>query len=232
MSAGASVLFLIVAGLRVCGASRQVRSAIAFMCLLRSPHFWWRTFVRCVREPWPAALVCVRLWVILNCRPGVHGVGSLVYDALVSRYSVSVSLAFFGVRRAARIAAHRQSDVSVTDSAGVIELKIRCRENDLLGAGHMAHVAAAPAWGGTCPVFLMSARSRFGARTSRNRDRENRTSASDECVPLSVGLARARFGGGMAPSGVTASWAKGFEGKDLSPRRVGARLNVVDGMAR
>ena len=47
-----------------------------------------------------------------------------------------------------------------------------------------------------------------------------------------VGLARARFGFGLAASGVSASWRKGFDGKNLPPRKGGARFYVVNGMAR
>ena len=47
-----------------------------------------------------------------------------------------------------------------------------------------------------------------------------------------VGLARARFGLGLAASGVTASWKKCFEGRNLSPRKGGARFYVVNGMPR
>ena len=47
-----------------------------------------------------------------------------------------------------------------------------------------------------------------------------------------VGLARARFGLGLAASGVTASWKKCFEGKSTSPRKGGARFYVVNQMPR
>ena len=57
-------------------------------------------------------------------------------------------------------------------------------------------------------------------------------SASDEGAPLFVGLARARFGLGMAPSEMTAAWGKWFKGTNPSPRKGGARLFVVNGMAR
>ena len=43
---------------------------------------------------------------------------------------------------------------------------------------------------------------------------------------------RARFGSAMAPSGVSAARKKGFDGRSFSPRKGGARLYVVDGMAR
>ena len=57
-------------------------------------------------------------------------------------------------------------------------------------------------------------------------------SASPDGAPSSVGLSRARFGSGMAPSGVTVAWKKGLGGKDLSPRKGGARLYVANRMAR
>ena len=47
-----------------------------------------------------------------------------------------------------------------------------------------------------------------------------------------MGLARARFGLGMAPSGVPTAWKRGFGGRSLSPRTGGARLYVANGMAR
>ena len=47
-----------------------------------------------------------------------------------------------------------------------------------------------------------------------------------------MGLARARLGLGMAPSGVSASWGKWFGGRNLSPRKGGSRMYVVNGMAR
>ena len=50
--------------------------------------------------------------------------------------------------------------------------------------------------------------------------------------PPFAGLARARFELGLASSGMAASWKKGFEGKNLPPRKGGARFYVVNGMAR
>ena len=43
---------------------------------------------------------------------------------------------------------------------------------------------------------------------------------------------RARFGLGMAPSGISAARKEGFEGRSLSPRRGCAGLYVANGMAR
>ena len=73
---------------------------------------------------------------------------------------------------------------------------------------------------------------RFRAWLVRNRDHAGRLAASGDNSPLFVGLARARFGFGLAASGVSASWKKGFDGKGLSPRKGGARFYVINGMAR
>ena len=66
----------------------------------------------------------------------------------------------------------------------------------------------------------------------RNRDRAGRLAASGENSILFVGLARARFVFGLAASGVSASWGKGFDGDTVSPRKGGARFYAVNGMAR
>ena len=66
----------------------------------------------------------------------------------------------------------------------------------------------------------------------RNRDRAGRLAASGDNSPLFVGLARARFGFGLAASGASASLKRGFDGKGLSPRKGGARFYVINGMAR
>ena len=67
---------------------------------------------------------------------------------------------------------------------------------------------------------------------SRFRDRDGRLSASPVSAPPSVGIPRARFGLRMAASGITAAWKKGLGSKKLPPRKGGARLYVMDGMAR
>ena len=79
------------------------------------------------------------------------GLGAPVDDALVMRCAVSASVAFLAVRRASQIAALRVSDATVDDSAGAIELKMRCQKNDQLSVGQMAHVGAAP--GGGVPAW-------------------------------------------------------------------------------
>ena len=57
-------------------------------------------------------------------------------------------------------------------------------------------------------------------------------SSFSEGGPLFAGLARARFGLGIAPPGVSAARKEGFEIRSLSPRKGGARVYVVNGMAR
>ena len=67
---------------------------------------------------------------------------------------------------------------------------------------------------------------------SRFRDRDRRLSAPPVSAPLFVRLARARFGLRMAASGIAAARKKGLDGKNLSPRKGGARMYVVNGRAR
>ena len=72
----------------------------------------------------------------------------------------------------------------------------------------------------------------FGGWLVRNRDFAGRMASSGEDSPLFAGLVRARFGLGLASSGIAASWKKGSDYKNLSPRERGARFCVVNGMAR
>ena len=138
----------------------------------------------------------------------------------------------FGVSRASEVAALRSPMVAVNESAGLVGLKFRCQKNDKLGISQMAHVVALPARRGAFPVRVTLDCFCFRSQLSRFWGREKRLSASPEVAPVSIGLARARFGSGMAPSGVTADWKKGIDGKNLSPRRSGARLHMMNGMAR
>ena len=52
----------------------------------------------------------------------------------------------FGVRRASEVASLTKADEVVDEIAGAVEVKIRCRGDDQLGAGQMAHVVVLPAW--------------------------------------------------------------------------------------
>ena len=144
----------------------------------------------------------------------------------------SVCLALFAVRRASGVAGLKVSDVPAFGSKGVVGLEVRCQKNDQFGVGQRAHVVATPSRRGACPVQFTAGW--LGPRDwlSRRRDYAGRMSPAPDGEPLFAGLARSRFGLGMAPSGVSASWAKGFDGRNLSPRKGGARLYVVNGMAR
>ena len=96
----------------------------------------------------------------------------------------------------------------------------------------MARVVALPSWQGACPVQLTSDWLRFRSRLARRRNYAGRTPSSSDEGPLCAGLARARFGLGLASSGVSALWKKGFEGRSLPPRKGGARFFLANGAAR
>ena len=164
--------------------------------------------------------------------PNGAGLGAWVDEELSLRCAVSVSLAFLGARRASEIAALTEADVAVDEPAGAVELKMRCRKNDQLRVGQMAHIAALPAWRGACPIRLLADMMWFRDSLPRCRDRDGRLSAPPASAPLFVGLARARVGLRMAASEITAAWKKGLDGKNLSPRKGGARMYVVNGRAR
>ena len=66
----------------------------------------------------------------------------------------------------------------------------------------------------------------------RRRDYAGRVSPSPVEDALFAGMARARLGLGVAPSGASAARKKGYDGRGLSPRKGGARLYVVNGLAR
>ena len=120
------------------------------------------------------------------------------------RRVASVSLAFFGVRRSSEVAGFRVADASIGQGRGVVEVRARCQKNDQFGAGQIARVVALPAWGGACPVCRISEWLRIRARLVRNRDCSTRMATFSEDSPLFVGLARARFGFGLASPGVSA----------------------------
>ena len=164
--------------------------------------------------------------------PGSSGLGPTVEEALALRRAVSVALASFGVRRASEIAALTTSGVEVDLPAGVVELRIRTQKDDPLGVGQLAHMVALPDWRGACPARLLADWLWSRDWQVRFRNQEGRLSAPPDTSSLFVGLVRARFGLCMAPSGIAAAWGKCFGGRNLSPRKGGARLYVVNGMAR
>ena len=93
-------------------------------------------------------------------------------------------------------------------------------------------MVALPAWGGACPFQLTSGWLWFRSWLAEYRNYSGRLATAGGEGSFLVGLARARFGLGLAASGVTASWKKCFEGRSLSPRKGGARFYVVNGMPR
>ena len=148
------------------------------------------------------------------------------------RCAASARLAVLGVKRASEVSGLHVSDGKVDEADGVVELKVRRQKNDQLGAGQMARVIALPAWGGACPVHLVSEWLWLRSWLARYHNYTGRMPASADEGPLLVGLSRARFGLGLASSGATASWREGFDGRSLSPRKGGARFYVVNGMSR
>ena len=144
--------------------------------------------------------------------PGGAGLGQMVERAMSIRCSVSVGLAFFGVRLASEVAGLRVSDVRVDEANSAVELKVRRQKNDELGVGQMARVVALPSWGGARPVHRVSEWLWFRSWLTWNRNYAGRMPASADGGPPFAGLARARFGLGLASSGVAASRRNGLNG--------------------
>ena len=94
----------------------------------------------------------------------------------------------------------------------------RRQKNDQFGVGQVARAVALPAWGGACPLQLTSGWLWFRSWLAEHRNYTGRLAVAGGDGSFLVGLARARFGLGLAASGVTASWKKCFEGRNLSPR--------------
>ena len=164
--------------------------------------------------------------------PGGIGLGTMLPHAMALRGAASVALAFFGVRRASEIAALRVKDVHLDLDNGLLVMDVRQQKNDQFGVGQVARVVALPAWGGACPLQLTSGWLWFRSWLAEHRNYTGRLAVAGGDGSFLVGLARARFGLGLAASGVTASWKKCFEGRNLPPRKGGARFYVVNGMPR
>ena len=120
------------------------------------------------------------------------------------RSAVSLSAAFFGVRRASEMAALRLSDLRANDASEDVRISVLCRKNDQFGVGQMAHVVALPSWKGACPIRLLSGWLWLREWLSVHRDRMGRTPDPENRTPLFVGVARARSGLGMAAPGLSA----------------------------
>ena len=57
--------------------------------------------------------------------PGGFGLRLMLEHAMTLRSAVSISLAFFGVRRASEIAGLRAADVKVNEAGGLVEIRVR-----------------------------------------------------------------------------------------------------------
>ena len=125
----------------------------------------------------------------------------------------------------------RTSDASIDAAVGAANLQVRHEKNDHLGVGRRARVVAIPSWRGAYPVQLISGLLWFRAWVARRRDHAGRMASPSGGDLQLAELVRARFGFGMAPSGVSAAWKKGFDGRSQSPRKGGARLCVANGTA-
>ena len=72
------------------------------------------------------------------------GFGPLPEEAMALRSAVSLSVAFFGARRASEVAFLRVSDVCVIESASDLRISVRPRGNDQFGIGLLAQRVALP----------------------------------------------------------------------------------------
>ena len=169
---------------------------------------------------------------MLPCRPHGSALGSLLEDAMVLRSAVSLSVAFFGARRASEVAALRVSDVRVREAFEDVKISVRCQKNDQFGVGQMAHMVALPSWKGACPIRLLSGRQWLRKWLTSHGDRLGRMSGPVGHTPMFTGLARACFGLGTAASSLSAAWKSAFDGRALSPRKGGTRLYFTNGMTR
>ena len=160
------------------------------------------------------------------------GLGPLVEEAMVLRSAESLSVAFFGARRASEVAALRVSGFSVSEFANDVGISVRRQRDDQFGIGQLAHLVAPPSWKGACNVRRKPGWLLLRGWLSAHRGRSARMSDPGNHAPLFVGLARARFGLGTAASGLSVAWIKSFEGLVLSPWRGATRSYIMNGMTR
>ena len=78
------------------------------------------------------------------------------------------------------------------------KISVRSQENDQFGVGRMAHMVARQSRQGACPVRPLSGWLQLRKRLTAHTDRLGRISDPSNHTPLFIGLARARFGLGMA----------------------------------
>ena len=134
-----------------------------------------------------------------------------------------MAVAFSGVRRSEEVTEFARGDAHFGDETGIARFKIKRQESAHFGVGQMAHLVTMDLRGVACPAEPLSGWLWLRGWLRRHRDHAGRLSGAEEGRPLFVGLARAKFGLGMAPR-ITASWKKVLEGCVLFPRRGGARM--------
>ena len=116
-----------------------------------------------------------------------------------------------------------------------MDLKVNRRKNDQYGQGQLSHLLEGRSWGEAFPVCLLSGWTWLRSWIGEHRDRLERTPGHHAEPPgssapnaLFVGLARVKFGLGMAPVGAAPASSSGF---CMVPASSGARLYLMNGMA-
>ena len=125
------------------------------------------------------------------------GLGRSSEDFVARLSAASMSIAFFGVRRASEVAA-------LELAAGTVDIKVRRQKNDQFGVGQFALIVSLPLWSAARRVRLLSGWMRLRGWLADHLDHAGRLAGAEGRIPLVVGSARARFGLGMAASGMTA----------------------------
>ena len=160
--------------------------------------------MRAVRMRGESAVARLRHAVARRDLPPVGcGLGYFLRDDIALRAASSLSIAFFGERRASEVAAP-SSQVCADSSTGTVGIEVRRQKDAQFGGGQLAHIAARPLSGGACPVHLLWEWLWLRKWLAVRRDRARRLSGAEVSAPLFVGLARARFGRSMPAPGMSA----------------------------
>ena len=145
-----------------------------------------------------------------------RGLGCFLGNAVALRSAASISIAFFGPRRASEAAALDLSEACVDLTTGGVDINVRCEENDQFGGRRLAHIVSLPLRECACPVRLLSGWMRLRKWLPDHREKARRLAGVEGRGPLFVRLAPARFGRGMAAAGMSAS-RKRYWGVEVSP---------------
>ena len=108
------------------------------------------------------------------------------------------------------------STVLLTDTA---DTKVRSQKNDQFLLAQVAHIVPLPLWADAYSVLLFSGWMWLRKWIAGHRDHVGRPASLDGRIPLFVGLARALIGLCLAASGMSASWKKVLENRNLPPRK-------------